>query len=336
MGELVMKDLFNKENFLFPGFDKKQRLQSLIVFGLLAILFIFSAFTFVNMLFAFTDAAGSIVSGSIDVALKGLYRSVPLFLSFFMTFWSLLLVHAFFRNVSEKKRMRSLKKNSIAVIAFAGICILFVLIGLITGEYSSIVEGSPSPLFPLDAVLYSIVFLALGLLVLIRGRKFLEKHPYVVPSRGPIVTRARFVYCFFVAIWSLFAVYSFATFFFGLFIIDFIHGYLAFSIALLLVYLLNACFLMAWEFYYNEVKAEKKKDVLLPLAIVGLVISVAIAIFYFVALGLNLDGPSNVGFGVLPIAFAASANIATILTIATPIIVSVTALIKGAVMRKRK
>jgi hypothetical protein len=75
--------------------------------------------------------------------------------------------------------------------------------------------------------------------------------------------------------------------------------------------------------------------VLLPLAIVALVVSIAVAVFYFVALGANLDGPANVGFGVLPIAFAASVNIATLLAVATPIIVSIAALIKGILLRKK-
>ena len=58
------------------------------------------------------------------------------------------------------------------------------------------------------------------------------------------------------------------------------------------------------------------------------------AIIYFIALKFNLDGPSNVGFGILPIAFSASVNIATLLVVATPLIVSVVALIKGLIRKK--
>ena len=90
-----------------------------------------------------------------------------------------------------------------------------------------------------------------------------------------------------------------------------------------------------WELHYNCLKEEKKKEQLFPLAIIGLCISVATMVFYFVALGLNLDGPSNVGFGILPVAFAASVNIATLIVVFTPLIVSVVALIKGLLMRKK-
>lgn len=335
MGEMVMKDLFNKEHFLFTDLDKKQRRQSLIVSLVIALLYLASAFTFMNMLYCFADIIGSIVSGSPDVAIYDLLRSVPIFLSFFMTLWTLLLAHAFFRNVSDERRMKSLFKNAIAILCFAGVNILYIIIGTAAGKYASLVEGSPSPIYPLDAMLYSILFVAIGVLALLYAKKWKDRLPYIVPSRGPIVTRGRFGYCLVVTLWMLVSLFCFGGFWMGLFIIDFVHGYQAYSIALLLVYLVNACFFIVWEFYYNEAKAESRKVILLPLAIVGLCVAVFAAGFYFIGLGFNLDGPSNVGFGALPVAFAANVNIATLLVVATPIIVSVVALIKGIRLRKK-
>lgn len=335
MGEMVMKDLFNKEHFLFTDLDKKRRRQSLIVGLVIALLYLASAFTFMNMLYCFADIIGSIVSGSADVAIYDLLRSLPIFLSFFMTLWTLLLAHAFFRNVSDERRMKSLFKNAIAILCFAEVNILYIIIGTAAGKYASLVEGSPSPIYPLDAMLYSILFVAIGVLALLYAKKWKDRLPYIVPSRGPIVTRGRFGYCLVVTLWMLVSLFCFGGFWMGLFIIDFVHGYQAYSIALLLVYLVNACFFIVWEFYYNEAKAESRKVILLPLAIVGLCVAVFAAGFYFIGLGFNLDGPSNVGFGVLPVAFAANVNIATLLVVATPIIVSVVALIKGIRLRKK-
>ena len=330
-----MSNIFSRDNFDVASFNVDQRRQNLVVTLGLGVFFAFAAFAFMNMLYCFADIIGSIVSGSADVAIQDLLRSVPIFLSFFMTQWFLLLIHAFFRHVSEEKLKASIKKNSIAIIIFAGVTIVYVIVGLITGRYLSFVEGSPSPLFPLDSVIYSVVFLALGILGLLYGSKLREKIPYLVPLRGSIVRRGRFGYCLIIALWMLVAIYAFGAFWTGVFIIDFVHGYLAFSIALLVVFLVNWIFFAVWEFFYNQVKEEKRKDVLLPLAIIGLVVAIAAALFYFVALSFNLDGPSKVGFGVLPVAFAASVNIATLLVVATPVIVSVVALIKGIVLRKR-
>ena len=158
MGEMVMKKLFDKSGFLFSSFDKEQKRQSTFVSLLLLVLFVLSSFTFFNMLYCFADIIGSIVSGSADVAIKDLLRSLPIFLTFFMTLWTLLLVHASFRRVSEEKWKKSLFKDAICVIAFAGINIIYVIVGLISGRYLSLVEGSPSPWFPLDSVLYSVLF----------------------------------------------------------------------------------------------------------------------------------------------------------------------------------
>ena len=79
----------------------------------------------------------------------------------------------------------------------------------------------------------------------------------------------------------------------------------------------------------------KAKEFLLPLAAVGLIVSIVVAAIYLIGLGTNLDAPSNAGFGVLPVAFAASVNIATLIIVFTPLIVSVVALIKGLIIRKK-
>ena len=330
-----MKELFNKENFVPSTFDGKQRKQSIVLSLALVLFYVFSAYTFFNAMYAFADCIGSIVSGSVDVMLRDFTRSLPLFLSCFMSIWAMLLLHASFRNVSDERRIKSLKKNSFALIGFAAVNLVAIIVMLIMGKFHSLVEGSPSPLYPLDSILYSLLFVALAVFTLVWLKKLQDKLPFVLPSRGPIVKKARPVYCIFVSIWMLVAVFSFAAFTIGLFIHDFTNGYLFFSIALMLVYLVNILFLGVWEFCYNEIKEEKKGQLLLPLAIIGLVASSLTAILYFVGLATNLDGPSNAGFGILPIAFTASVNIATLVVVATPIIVSVVALIKGLLLRKK-
>ena len=335
MGEMVMKKLFDKENFVFSSLNKHQKHQSLFVSLVLIVLFIFAGFTFFNALYCFSDIVGCIVSGSPDVAIKDLLRSLPIILSSFMSIWALLLFHASFRNADEERRIKSYKKNSIALIAMAGVNILYVFIMRFAGKFLSLVEGSPSHLYPLDAILFSLFYLCMGVLTLLYVLKWKDARPYEVPSRGPIVKKARFVYCFGVSIWMLIALFTFAAFFIGLFIIDFKHGYQFYSISLLIAYALSFLYLMVWEFFYNEVKEEKKKEYLLPLGICGTCLSVLVLILYFVSLGLNLDAQSNMGFGVLPVAFAASVNIATMVVVICPFIVALVTLIKGLIARKK-
>ena len=335
MGEvLIMKKFFNKDNFVFSSLNQKQQRQSLVISGLLILFFIFSAFTFVNALYCFADCIGSIVCASVDVMIKDLLRSLPVILSFMMSLWAMMLLHAIYRNASDERLHKSIFKDSIVLLSMGGFNVLYILIGRIDGQYLSLVEGSPSPIYPLDALLYSLLFIGLGVVGILYLKKWEPKLPYIVPSRGPL-SKVRGLYCTFMAFWMLVALFSFAQFLFGLFIMDFAHGYVLYSIALLVVFLVNALFIGVWEFYYNELKEEKKKEFLLPLSIAGCALSLLVLILYFVGLGLNLDGPSNVGFGVLPVAFAASVNIATLIVVFTPLIVSITALIKALLGRKK-
>lgn len=331
-----MKNLFDKSNFVFSTLDPKQRRQSLILSILMMVLFVFSSFTFFNMLYAFADAVGSIVSGSADVAIKDLLRSVPLFLSFFMSLWTLLLLHASFRRVNDERWHKSLFKDAICIIAFAGLNILYVIVGLIIGKYSSLVEGSPSPLFPLDSIIYSLVFIAIGVLVILYVKKYEEKLPYLVPARGEIVKKARGLYCTFMTFWMLIALFGFSAGLYSIFIYDFLHGYAFYGIAVILIYCLSPVLLGLWEFYYNELIEEKKKELLLPISLISLGVSVLFTVLYVIALSTNMDAPSNAGFGMFPVAFAASVNIATLIVVFTPLIVSVTALIKGLLKRKKQ
>lgn len=328
-----MKKFFDKDNFSLSTYSKSQKRQSLVTSILILVSFVLSAFTFFNAFYSFVDAIGSIVSGSFDVAIKDLLRDVPLFLVFLMSFWMLLLFHAQFRNVSTEKRNKSLLKDSITILAFALINVIYIVIGLIVGKYLSIVEGSPSYLFPLDTILYSLLPVAVAVFVLIYLAK--NKDKYDVPQRGSIVMKARGLYCTFMTFWALIAAFSFSAAILSIFIYDFAHEYVFYGIMIIVSFILSALYLGVWEFYYNELKDEKKKELLLPLSICGLVLSIVVAALYFISLGTGMDAPSNAGFGMLPVAFAASVNIATIIVVVTPLIVSIVALIKGLILRKK-
>ena len=330
-----MKKYFDKTNFIPSTFDKSQKRQSLVVSCLIILFFFIASFAFMQMLYAFVDVIGSIVSGSTDVAIKDLVRSLPLILIFFMSVWSLLLVHASFRNVSEEKFRKSLFKDGITIICFGVFNILYIIAGLISKIYVSMAEGSPFAIYPLDTFLLSFLFIAIGVMVILYLKKFKESRPYLLPNRGNIVTKARGLYCTFVTFWMLFALFGLAGGLYSMFIYDFRHGYAFFGIAVILCYLLSPIMMGVWEFYYNELLEEKKKEFLLPLALVGLCASILCVALYMISLGTSLDAPSNAGFGMFPVAFAASVNIATLLAVFTPLIVSIVAVIKGILIRKK-
>ena len=332
---MVMKKTFDQSSFVCSGLDSKQKKQSLAVVLALAVFFVISAFTFMNFLYCFSDCVGSIVCASPDISLRDALRSLPIFLSFFMTLSALMVAHTFYRNESADILRRKAKKHAIIGIVIGVIIIIYVIVMRIAGRYLSLTEGAPSPFYPLDSVLYSLLFIALGVCVLIYFKKADGAARYAGPSRPVMQKRCRFVRYFFRTFWLLFALYGFCGFFYSIFIVDFTNGYVPYIIAVMLVSLVAFLTVAVWELYYNNLTEEKKKQVTLPLALVSLAVSVGSAVFYFIALKHNLDGPSNVGFGILPVAYSSSVNFATFLVVATPLIVSVTALIKG-LFRRRK
>ena len=309
--------MFDRNNFVLSGLSGKQKKQNIIVTLAVAVFFILSAFTFMNFLYCLSDCIGSIVCSSVDVSLKDAQRSVPIFLSFFMTLSGFMVAHTFYRNESPEILQKKAKKHATIGIVIGAIIIIYVIVMRIMGKYLSLAEGAPSLIYPLDSVIYSVLFIAFGIFIWKYLGKCAKDQIFVAPSRAPIQKRGRGIRSFFRTFWLL------------------IHGYIAYSLAVMLVSLVAFLSVALWELCYNNLKEDKKKEFTLPLALIHLAVSVISAVVYFIALKGNLDGPSNVGFGILPIAFSASVNFATLLVVAMPLIVSVTALIKG-IIRKVK
>ena len=318
---------------VLAGLDGKGKAKAALVSLAVVIFFVLSAFTFMNFLYCLSDCIGSIVCASPDIALRDAIRSCPIFLSFFVSLAGLMTAHTFYRNENADTLKRKAKKHAVIGIALGAVIVVYVIAMLIAGRYLSIVEGAPSPLYPLDAVIYAMCYIAAGICVLVYLKR--SKNGFEGPCRAPVQKRGRGIRSVFRAVWLLIGLYGFCGFFYSFFIVDFKDGYVPYSISMMCVSFVAFASLAVWEFYYNNLTAEKRMKAALPLAIVYLAVSVAAAVFYFIALKNNLDGPSNVGFGLLPIAFSASVNFATLFVVATPIIASVTSLIKGIVRRIR-
>ena len=329
MGEMVMKKIFDRSNFVLSELGGKQKRQSAFVTLCVVGFFLLSAVTFMNFLYCISDCIGSIVCASADVALRDALRSMPIFLTFFVSLSGLMVSHTFYRNESREILAKKAKKHAWIGIVLSALIIVYTVAMRIAGRYLSFVEGAPSPIYPLDAIIFAVAFIALGVIVLAYIKKNSQSQIFFGPSRAPLQKKGRGARSFFRTFWMLVALYGFCGFFYSLFIVDFQNGYVFYSVAMMLVSLVAFLTIAVWELFYNNLKIEKRKEFTLPLALVSLAVSVAATVMYFIALKGNLDGPSNVGFGILPIAFSASVNFATLLVVAMPLIVSVTAVIKG-------
>ena len=332
MGEMVMK-MFDRDNFVCPSSGSKK--AGLVSFACLVFLYVITAFTFMNALYCFSDCVGSTVSGSADIALRDAMRSVPVFLSFGVTLGGLMVCQAFFRNESPEVLAKKAKKHAVITVAVGAFIILYTVAMRIAGRYLSLTEGAPSPFYPLDAVLYALLFIAGGVCVLVYFKKYAARMPYTGPSRPLARGKAGFFRNIFVTLWFLFGLYGFCGFFYSIFIVDFSHGYLPYTLASMFASLVTFLSFAVWELCYNALKPEKRGAAMPKISLVCLGVSVMSAVFYFVALKFNLDGPSNVGFGLLPVAFSASVNFATMISVFTPLIASVAGLLRSLSLKKR-
>ena len=330
-----MKKLFDKSNFTLSSFDKKQKTQSLVVSLLVIASFVMAAFTLFDALYAFSDIVGCFVSNSPDVAAKDALRSAPIFLMFFMSILVVILFHVTFRRTDEQKWKKELIGYSVAIIAIASINIVYIIVGLIVGKYYSLVEGAPSLLYPLDSILYALFGILIAVANILYLKKYAEKYPYIVPVRSGIVTKVRIVYCIPLVVYLLIALFGLSGGLYSIFIYDFMHEYAFYGVGVILAYLSSPLILGGWEFYYNELKEEKKKELLFPLSLISTGVSVLFASIYFISLQTNLFAPSNGGFGMFPVTFSASVNIATVIVVALPVVFSLVSVVKGLILKRK-
>lgn len=297
---------------------------------MLALTFALSAFTFMNFAYCFSDCIGSIVSGSADICMRDLLRSMPIILSFLLSISGLVIAHCFWLNEEPAILSKRVRLHSMTGIVIGVIIPVYVIVMLLAGRYLSIVEGSPSRLYPLDSVIYALLFIAADIAVL----RYLKGHAAAANATDDNGhKKSHIIGKILLIIWLLISLYGFCGFFFGIFIMDFTHGYLPYSIAHLLVSLIAFLSIAVRELYYVKLSGEQRRKSMLSLALVSLAVSVAAAAFYFIALKSNLDGPANVGFGILPVAFTASVNLTTLAVVLLPLIVSIGALIKALRLR---
>lgn len=331
----MIKDLFNKDLFVSSGCDKKAKTQSLIVTLVVAFLYACCAFCMFNFIYLICNVVGSIVSGSPECAVRDFIRSSPILLILIATFNLLVSAHNFRRNVSTEIRNKMLMRNSISAIVIAGLTIVLILIFFILGKYDSLIDGYPSYLYPLDAIIFSLLIIGFATISILYVKKFEEKHPYVGVNRAPSTKgKLRALRPIFETIWALAALYGLAAFIFSPVYIDWIHGHVFFSIMLVIMFVLPTVYYLWWEFYYNELKAENHKINLIP-SIVGLCIGVLTVGLYCLAYNLDPQAPNLADFALLAVDYTASVNATALIYSACNIIIPLVALIKCLIEIKR-
>lgn len=331
-----MKNYLSKEYRAYRSFSKEQKKVYWILGIVSAVLYILLAFSMFESLFVLCNGIGSIASGSPDVAIRDFLRMLPLFfVTGILTHLSIALVNVI-NETSAEKRASRIKKNSIEMIVIGAILFLYVIIMVIAKQYASLVEGYPFALFPLDGALFGLLAIILGVLGLLYLKKYLPKHPFVLPyqvnNKG--IARRIFDRIFYV-LFLLGSAYSFAALVQSTYIIDWTHGHIFYSLMLDLTFLIAVFEFIDYRYYFMGLKEEYRVDAEGKMGLYVLIHGVVVFILYILAFSLDHDAPNVACFGLLPVEYTASMNGATYLYILFNIVPGLVAFIKSIIDKKK-
>jgi len=328
-----MKELFLKENRVNSTISKKGRVEKLVFTIITLLIFILSSFYFFEMAYELCNIGGAIVEKCTQQAIVNLNRVAPFLLLGVGIIFLNISLNCVMRARSLEIRIRNARNDGIAAICFGFVVILYIIISLINKTFGSIVEGNPTLIYPLDILIGGLIMIGFGVLG-IWYSKYVKNNKSELPiydDKRHKVMRG-FDKVFYV-IFYLVALFSFASFIYSFFVLDWTHGGCFFNITYLLSILLPLFAFGFYRFVFIELKDEYKNKCQVISSIVFLALGLLVAILSFIALKVENEAPARNAFGLLPIEYTASLGafpfIYALVNVASPL----SGLIKGLVDR---
>ena len=309
------------------GLNPQEKKQHAFYTILSVLLFLVGSVTFFEALYEFCNMVGAIVSGCPSQAIVELKRVLPLQLTAATEVYLAVWTFNAYRTGEQGKRVRSFRRNGIITMVLGALITCYVIAGLITGQYARLVEGFPSPLFPLDA--------AIGGLLLV-GAGFLAGQYAKVVESSPVYVSCgvRGGFKLFHVISYLIALHSAAACVYGLYVMDWSHGMVAYNIVLWLNYFTAFAMAICYRFVYAETAAADKKKTGRNLAICFLVVNVILFVLYIVIGNRYNEAPNLNAYGILPVEFTSSFNAFLVLMGLNNIVAPLVATLKGLFKKK--
>lgn len=271
--------------------------------ALAVLLFIPGAFAFWEFVYELCHMIGAVVSGDPTRAIIELKRMLPLILTAFMYAYLQAYTFGAYRASECLKRFRIWKANGVITIIMGAFITLYVVAGLVTGQYARIVEGYISPLFPLDMMIGGILFVLFGVFAIKYGEKI--RSTQRVSDSAELVSYFRLFHM----LSYLVASCGFAGFVYGVFTMDFMHGNLFYNVMLLLNFFTAFAMAVVYRFVFAEKSAGAERNRSRKKWSVGfLVFNIVIFVVYLASVELQSEAPNLNAFAVLPIEFTASFN----------------------------
>lgn len=331
-----MKDLFKKENRISFGMSSEALKERCFYFTLTIVFFALGAFAMWEMVYELCHMIGSISCADPAQTVVELKRMLPFILNGFGFVYIAAWVHHAYTAPSKKARSAAWFRGGIGTIVFGAAIILYIVIGLISGQYEKLVEGYISLLFPLDIMIGGVLFIVVGLLA-IKYAKQLKTAPGALPYMShrhcAFVRTLGRIPCLLAYLVSL---ASFAGCVYGTYVMDWKHGGIVFNIMLFLNYFTAFAMVAVYRFGYIETKDELKPQTMKKTALWFLIINIVLYALYTVSVQIWNEAPNQNAFGILPVEYTASVNafapLYLLMNIGAPLI----AFVKGCIRSKKK
>lgn len=330
-----MKEFFKRQNRLSAGSSDKGKKYGTFLLLLSILFFIPGAFAMWEFIYQLCNMIGAVVSGTPSQAIVQLKRVAPIMVTALTYAYIGVWLTDVRRAPRGKSRAGKWMRNGIVTIVLGAFSLLYPLVGLLTGEYESLVEGNPSLLFPLDILIGGAFFVLIGVLAICNGRAIKENGDPLSPSAYGHFHIEGFPYAFSYMV----ALGSFAACVYSVYVVDWTHGDLFFNIALVLNYFTAFLMAVVYRFVYTELKDEYKPKARRDLGLLFFVVNLILLVLYVVALQIENEAPDQNAFGLLPIDFTASFHAFLPLFALNNLLAPLTAFIKGLVSyakQKRK
>ncbi len=330
MGQLqiIMKNYLSKDLRSASSYSEKGKKSFLILNIISIVLFVIGSFAVFSSLYMFCNMIGSIVSGTPKAALHELIRVCPIIIAECGLVYVAAFIHNWTAPKSEGKFSKNVKKNGIICSVIGAIITLYVIVGVIAGLFHGLVEGYPTALFPLDLLFAGLAYIALGVCLLVFGKKIKLDLPYSDhKSNGFFGVLSTIQY--------MGTLYAFASFIYSFWVVDWSHGHIFYSLMLELILLIMVAMACVYKFIYCPLKKKEKNSFQILASASFLVLNMIVFALYLVAFSNDVAAPSDAWYGILAIDFTASFNAVTyvygLMIILTPLI----ALIRGLVARAK-
>lgn len=268
-----------------------------------------ASLTLWEFVYELSHMIGAIVCNDLASALDEGLRMLPMTLSMVAyMFFGMFLLNAY---TAEGIEARIFNWNIMSIFAYVlgAAVVSCVIVGVINGQYVSLVEGFPTLLFPLDVMMGGFLIIAYGVFSHKKALEIKEKgseQPFSICIFHKVFLYIGRFFCFLSYCVSTVA---FAGFIYGLFVLDFRHGGVFYNIFLLLNYFTAFFMFFAYRFIYIDRPNEEKPAALKKYSLMFLVANIMVFALFMLSVQLDPAAPDRNAFGILPVDYIASVNV---------------------------